>query len=618
MSRQVRGCAASWQRVVAVSFLLALLFWGSTARLLAQDEAGTFAGTLEVVWGDMLVGGRVQATDVAVTLVTDEGQRLPLALAPEQLAASGGLSALQGAKVTVRGQLSTAGALQAQAIEWMAGPAAGSGSAGVYGSKPWIVLLCRGDGAAIIHEQPLPYYNALMGSELYGADHYWRETSYNKANVAGSSALGWLPLPEPSIAYQEFFLGGITINRPKSLQDCTAAADPYVDFSRYAGIALFVPVPPVTSGGVWFFGGGIITELDGPRRFMSVVWMPTEIGESQEFVTVGADILIHEMGHGFGLPHSSGPYNETYDSAWDVMSMSGGLSCYRADSPFGCTPQNTISAHKERLGWLEASQIVTVTESGAVEVVLNRLARPAGSGPLMIKAPIGDTQRFYTVEAREFAGYDKVLHAEAVIIHEVDPTGRDRPARVVDPDGNGNPNDEGAQWVPGERFDGEAGLTVCIKGRTPDGFLVAAGRNATADCTFTPDLSPSTWQAETIYPTNGQTVTMKIELINYQAPATNTVVTATIPNATAYVSKTATTSQGTVELARPNQLVFRAGELSYREPIYLQYDVVVKSSITKPTLITHRVDIVCDQGAKTLRQQWIANPLRMFMPMLAR
>jgi hypothetical protein len=50
----------------------------------------------------------------------------------------------------------------------------------------------------------------------------------------------------------------------------------------------------------------------------------------------------------------------------------------------------------------------------------------------------------------------------------------------------------------------------------------------------------------------------------------------------------------------------------------LQYDVVVKSSITKPTLITHRVDIVCDQGAKTLRQQWIANPLWMFMPMLAR
>jgi uncharacterized repeat protein (TIGR01451 family) len=236
----------------------------------------------------------------------------------------------------------------------------------------------------------------------------------------------------------------------------------------------------------------------------------------------------------------------------------------------------------------------------------------------MIKAPIGGTQRFYTVEARQFAGYDKVLHAEAVIIHEVDFTGRDRPARVVDPDGNGDPNDEGAQWLPGERFDGENGLTVCVKGRTPDGFLVAAGYNAAVDCTFKPDLSPSTWQAETIYPTSGQTVTMKIELVNYHAPATNTVVTATIPNATTYVSKTAVISQGTVELAKPNQLVFRAGELSYQDPIYLQYDVVVKRNIIKPTLITHRVDMSWDQGAKTLRQQWIANPLWMFMPLVAR
>jgi uncharacterized repeat protein (TIGR01451 family) len=611
-------CAAFRQRIVAVSFLLALLFFGSAAQLQAQDEAGVFTGTLEIAWGDLVVGDQVQATETVVTLLTEDGRRLPLTIAPEQLAASGGVSALQGAKVTVRGQLSEVGALHTAAVELIPDPAAVAGSAGVYGSKPWIVLLCRGDGAAIIHDQPLPYYNALMGPDLYGADHYWREASYNKANVAGSSSIGWLPLPEPAIAYQQEFRGGITLNQGKSLQDCTAAADPYVDFSRYAGIALFVPVPPVTGGGVWYFGGGIITDLDGPPRFMSVVWMPTEIGQSGAFVAVGADVLIHEMGHGFGLPHSSGPYSETYDSAWDVMSMSGGLGCYRADSPFGCTAQHTISAHKERLGWLEASQIVTITQGGAVEVLLNRLARPAGSGALMLKAPIGDTQRFYTVEARQFAGYDKALHAEAVIIHEVDPTRRDRPARVVDPDGDGNPNDEGAQWLPGERFDGESGITVCVKGRTPNGFLVAAGRNAAVDCTYKADLSPSRWQAETIHPSAGQTVTMKIALVNYQAPATDMVVTATIPSATTYVSSTATISQGAIESAKPNQLVFRAGELTYQEPIYVQYDVVVKSSVTAPTVITHRLDVVWNQGAKTLRQQWIANPQWVFMPLAAR
>jgi M6 family metalloprotease-like protein/uncharacterized repeat protein (TIGR01451 family) len=517
----------------------------------------------------------------------------------------------------VRGQLSTAGALQAETVELPASPAAENGSAGVYGSKPWIVLLCRGDGAAIVHEQPLPYYEALMGPELYGADHYWREASYNKANVKGSGSVGWLPLPQPAIAYQQEFRGGITLDLNKVLNDCTAAADPYVDFSRYTGIALFAPVPPVTGRGVWFFGGGDYIGLDGPERFMSVVWMPTEVGRSFDFITAHIGILIHEMGHGFGLPHSSGPYGETYDSAWDVMSMSGGLGCYEADSLFGCMAQHTIAAYKDRLGWLDPNQIVTLSGNG-VEVLLNRLAQPGDNGALMIKAPIGGTQRFYTVEARQFAGYDKVLHAEAVIIHDVDPTRSDRPAHVVDPDGDGDPNDEGAQWLPGERFDGDDGITICVKGRTPDGFLVTAGRNASADCTFRPDLSPSSWQAETIFPSAGQTVTMKIELVNYHAPATNTVVTATIPNATTYVSKTASISQGTVEMAKPNQLVFRAGELSYDEPIYLQYDVVVKSSVTKPTLITHRAELSWDQGTKKLRQQWIANPLWTFMPLLAR
>ena len=42
----------------------------------------------------------------------------------------------------------------------------------------------------MIHENPVPYYNELMGSQPYAVDHFWREVSYGKANVLGSRRRG--------------------------------------------------------------------------------------------------------------------------------------------------------------------------------------------------------------------------------------------------------------------------------------------------------------------------------------------------------------------------------------------------------------------------------------------
>jgi hypothetical protein len=54
-------------------------------------------------------------------------------------------------------------------------------------------------------------------------------------------------------------------------------------------------------------------------------------------------VIEHEMGHGFGLPHSSGAYGQTYDNQWDVMSNTwSNCGCSR-DATFGCLGQHTIS-----------------------------------------------------------------------------------------------------------------------------------------------------------------------------------------------------------------------------------------------------------------------------------
>jgi hypothetical protein len=87
----------------------------------------------------------------------------------------------------------------------------------------------------------------------------------------------------------------------------------------------------------------------------------------------------------------------------------------------------------------------------------------------------GSSTRFYTIEARQFAGYDDALPplpGEALIIHDVDPAGASH-AQVVDPDGNGDPNDSGAMWLPGEAFvDTENQISVTVMGEVSEGFVV--------------------------------------------------------------------------------------------------------------------------------------------------
>jgi M6 family metalloprotease-like protein len=354
-----------------------------------------------------------------------------------------------------------------------------AGAQAVTGPKPWVTILCRfADNSST--PQPRSWFEGLMGSTYPGMDHYWREVSYENINLAGSVVVGWYTLPQPRSFYVYDRNGNGVISDADDIDfqrlrsDCSAAADADVFFPTFSGINLMFNDTLCCSVG----GSGTLTR-DGQTKTYSIAYMPAFQGPNS---SMGGwrdqGILAHEMGHGFGLHHSSGPYEQTYDSGWDMMSDPTGRSWRRPDcSPdplYGCVGTGTISYHKDLLGWIPPARKFVPVLGTATTITLERLNLPSSMGYLMAQIPIGasDTQ-FYTVEARRFVGYDARVPGEAVVIHHVDTTRADRQAQVLDTDKNGNPNDAGAMWLPGETFvDSTNGITVSVISSTATAFQV--------------------------------------------------------------------------------------------------------------------------------------------------
>ena len=338
--------------------------------------------------------------------------------------------------------------------------------AAISGSQRWATVLCRFADSTGTTPHPKTWFDTLMlGGSSPGMGHYWQELSSGQINLAGSLVVGWYNLPQPRsyYVYDRNGDGSADLDHGRAARDCAAAANADVYFPDVIGINLVFNqnLDCCAWGGSWTF------TLDGQTKSYNVTWLPPWGYENQ-------GVIGHEMGHGFGLPHSSGPYSATYDSRWDVMSNIWG-NCSPKHPEYGCIGVHTIAHHKDVLGWIASTRQYVASPGSNATIELERLGQPPAAGYLMAKIPInGSTTQFYTVEVRQHIGYDGTLPGNAVVIHYVDTTRWDRVAQVVDTDGNGNPNDAGAMWLPGDIFtDTVNGIEVSVNSTTANGFLVA-------------------------------------------------------------------------------------------------------------------------------------------------
>jgi hypothetical protein len=335
------------------------------------------------------------------------------------------------------------------------------------GNTRWVNIACRFSDIEAT-PRPIEYFQSLMINEEPGMDNYWRTTSDRLVNIEGSGAFGWYNLPETKQHYLNAASSNTGFALRKLLTDCAqlAARTDNVDFSQFGGINVMLN----DTFGCCAWGGRMQLNVDGNMVSFRTTWLPPWAYNSLH-------VIAHEMGHGWGLPHSSGPYGKVYDSAWDVMS--GGNTnhteaiCRIGSQDLGCWQVGTIGLHLGMLGWIPEDRILTVRSGSTLNVTLDSLTTLGSThGPLLILIPISGGNTFYTVEARSFVAYDRNLPGEAIILHQVTPN-RESPAHVVDGDNNGNPNDEGAMWRVGETFtDNRAGITVEVTGQLGTSFTV--------------------------------------------------------------------------------------------------------------------------------------------------
>ncbi|MCU0481474.1 MAG: hypothetical protein MUE54_09710, partial [Anaerolineae bacterium] len=335
------------------------------------------------------------------------------------------------------------------------------------GSQAFINLLCKFPD--IPGEPRTPAQYAELFTNAYGSvRNFWETISYNAINFDGTVvASQWRSLPNN----QAFYVPSPTTQNPNLtaiLQDCVNAFDATTNFAPFMGINLMLN----GSLGCCAWGGSASVNTAEGFKFVRVTWNPPAGQNIQVFA--------HETGHALGLPHSSGPHINPpsglniYVSQWDVMSEGG--DCTQTYLSWGCIPAGTIAYYLDRNQWIPANRKVNVPTGTQTTVTLRRTQLNTTTGLILATVPINDsTSRLYTVEVRDWSGYDVNVPNPAVVIHYVDLsiTENTGPALVVDATLNDNVNDAGAQWQAGETFTDVANrISIRVVSKTGSDYTV--------------------------------------------------------------------------------------------------------------------------------------------------
>jgi len=451
------------KKLISTVFVVVIL----TPLITAQES--TREGWINVIWGDN--NPDLEWQSVNKVMFSNEQETLELMLEEPQLELLGGLMAINNQFAQVTGLTD----YRSNGINtvWVSSiwiRLDSRSQRDVSGSQPWITLPMKFSDVATEPENQAFFQNMYANTPA-GLDHYWREVSYNKIDIAGSISTDWYTLPNTHNHYVPNPGSGADANLSALFDDTITTVDADIDFSRggsdaFAGINIMFN--DLLDCCAW--GGSRGATIDGVSKNWRVTWEPPW-GYANEAV------IAHEMGHGFGLPHSNNfdGDDSPYDNPWDVMSAATSYSVFNAT--YGGLGKHVCAYHKEILGWYPAGTTLELTSQGSQQLTIDHAALSGTPNYFALIIPYGPSPfTFYTVEVRKQVGnYDGNVPANAVLIYQVN-TARDEPAWLYDTDvpPSDFANNQGSYWVPGETFTDLANeITISVLQETTNGFVVS-------------------------------------------------------------------------------------------------------------------------------------------------
>lgn len=273
-------------------------------------------------------------------------------------------------------------------------------------SWPWAIVLCKYADKPQ-ETRPVNYYVDLFTRNgAGGLCDYFHTVSFHTIDMTGSQVFGWFTMNHNSSDLSQLHFPG----------DRGILVQWGIDTANANGVnlAAFRTILVVQNYGVdhGAAGNGVVIVHQDPAV--------CEFG-----------FMSHEMGHGFGLPHSwSANPDFEYGDGWDVMSWQ--TTTFNFTISFqgaqGLATVGMNARNLEALNSVPAGRMWLQPQADfSNQFTLDPLNQtPMGNhGYLIVKFPPGSTNparannSAYTVEFRRKSGWDQSIPQNAVIIHEV-------------------------------------------------------------------------------------------------------------------------------------------------------------------------------------------------------
>ena len=229
------------------------------------------------------------------------------------------------------------------------------------------------------------------------AEEWFSEASNGRMVNTAEPTPNWIRLPHPMEYYE-------VRTHWEWVIDAIHAADASVDFTQFDLVHIVVPensfanaTNSFTSSYAEQAGAGV--PVDG----VEVRHGATDVNSY--------NILVHEIGHLFGIPDLGGANPEDFwenmspVGAWDPMSL-----------PFATPLAHFLVWHKWKIGWVLDEDVDCIT-FGEFERTVFTFEQPDELQAIVI--PTSETTA-YVIEARKRIGFDARICQEGVLVYSVD------------------------------------------------------------------------------------------------------------------------------------------------------------------------------------------------------